>query len=142
MKMEATDRLGYCLAFGLISHAIDNKRTKLNKTAEIYVEDVKNLFSEVVDGLESVLNPSKGYHFVENLKELVETNNGRWKNASESDLECMIMRFESGINYLERWLKDPQKFYEENSKEAEELSTLCNKLKKWRYTENEAKTCI
>lgn len=133
--MDTVDRFGYCLAFDLISHAMDNKRTKLNKTAEIYVGYVKNLFSEVVKGLGSILNPSEGYYFVKNLKELVEVSGGKSKNASSEDVEWMISRFRRGIDNLETWLKDPQSFYEKNEGRVEELSTLCSKIRDL-YTEN------
>ena len=92
--MDTGDRLGYYLAFGIISHAIDNKRTNLSRTTKIYVEDVKNLFSEVVKGLKSKLNLSEeADYFVENLNELVEANDGRGENASSEDVKYMILKF-------------------------------------------------
>ncbi len=130
MRMKATEKLGHYLTFGYLNNAVQSRRTHLNRIAKMYAKDAMDFFQDVVQGLRLRINAqTEESRSIENLSEIIEASGGTWKNAFKEDLECMIIKFKSGINYLKVWLKNPQKSYEESPKETEELSTLCNKLR-------------
>ncbi len=129
--MKKIDRIEYFLAFRYISNSMEREKVELSKHAKTFVEDAKNLLSETLEGLRSKLPPSKGYHFVEDSKEIVEALGWRWKNASSEDVKYMISKFIRGIDNLETWFEDPKSFYEDKKKirRVEELSSLCKKMR-------------
>jgi len=129
--MNSAEKFGYELIFNSIVYAITHRRTDFSETALIYLDDAKEFFSDVIKGLESVLDkPTEGYyHFKkggQKLSEIIELAGYNSKNASQKDVRNMIKGFKAKREQLSQLRQNPQEFY--NSEDSKKLLSLSEKI--------------
>ncbi len=130
--MDDAEKFGYELVFHSVVYSIINRRIDFSGTALIYLDNAKEFFTNVIKGLESVLDrPTKGYYHLEKegqkLSKIIELAGYTPKNASREDVQNMIEGFKTKRKQLSQLRQNPKAFYE--SKDAEELLTISKKIR-------------
>jgi hypothetical protein len=115
---------------------IEKKRTELDGAYGIRINHARNLFSDVIRALESIIYPGpphRHYHMY-NLVDIIKVIGEETDNASEKDVKNAITKVSELKENLENWRFNPESFYEQKPKETEESLKVCNGLKDL-YTE-------
>lgn len=96
------------------------KRESLTGNNKIYINGVKEFFSDVAKSLDSMLNPQEGggYFFMEpSLKKVIEVYGKDTSNISGGELTEIKQNFDSMLSNLENLENDSSDFYESEGSE-------------------------
>ncbi|MCK4647333.1 hypothetical protein KAT24_00180 [Candidatus Pacearchaeota archaeon] len=119
--MDEIEKFEYQVVFNFVSHSIRNKKTFFSENFEVYVDDAKKFFREILRGLESVIE-KRDYFFVKDLRKIVEL-----AGYDSLNLKNPICGFKNTLRQLDLLKQNPEKFYK--NEDALKLATLCEKIR-------------